>query len=99
MIDDSLRKRFTHAGKKAQLRFRGAVEIEARTGTIQRVSHDGVRGRCLGRPPAGHEKDRCGDQETVEQIWYEASTKKDISLIALLFTVEQQFRRDRFARL
>jgi hypothetical protein len=29
---------------------------------------------------------RCGDQETVEQIWCEASTKKDSSLIALLFT-------------
>lgn len=42
---------------------------------------------------------RCGDQETVEQIWNEARTKKDLLLIALLFAIEQRFRHDRFARL
>lgn len=39
---------------------------------------------------------RCGDREIVEQIWNEAHKKKDIPLIALLFTIEQRFRRDRF---
>jgi hypothetical protein len=42
---------------------------------------------------------RCGDQETIDQIWREAHTKKDILLITLLFRIEQQFRRDRFTRL
>jgi hypothetical protein len=42
---------------------------------------------------------QCCDQETVEQIWREAHTKKDLSLIALLFAVEQQFRQDRFTHL
>jgi hypothetical protein len=42
---------------------------------------------------------RCGDCETVEQIRNEAHMKKDIPLIALLFTIEQQFRQDRFTHL